>query len=484
MRLTNHRTNHHPPGFRTSPIKKLWEAAITDVVALINDMLDTTLVSFKIEFQGMTSDIREFGIAILPPTNEGLRFRPGRHEVYQDNNIEAFTYKLHDTATIQDPRNYQREHFLHGSVTVTNSHQETGQAIEKVLAPFQERGQKTILVGYNLSREFKWLSKHCPDLAKKFDAWLDIFELVHPDKQIKPPSYRNVLRGMGILDNSHLFNHRNAANDAVRNLAILAGFMQGRQVQPEKFKGSKPKSQHKQEERAALSASKAALHSEACKKTSLAWKDPTDKRVPCKQMVFSYDKEGQFVEADADCYPPSPVLTSLRAREVCHDDVRLLLGMHWFLLDEKSPDERLPNEGEPLYMMPLLTAEDRHQKASRKVVRKVLDLKSGSHSKYGVLPAETHRVPMSPKKHTLTPPRSSSPEKKQAPYESPPLSDASVKGIEMLNSSSPTSLTSTSGSKSSNTSCSSDEALPAFSKSITSQRAMLKKKKQMEQLEE
>lgn len=91
---------------------------------------------------------------------------------------------------------------------------------------FQNLGN-LILVGYDLQMEFKWISERYPSLASYFSAWVDVQELVTAQCGGVRLGLTGAVQGLGIIDNRHNAQQHSAANDAVRDLAVLAGLLSG-----------------------------------------------------------------------------------------------------------------------------------------------------------------------------------------------------------------------------------------------------------------
>lgn len=209
--------NAKPP-FKTAHMEPLWISQITDLNEMQDRMSNHILVAFDME--ASLQRIHEIGLAISidPP-----QFCIGRCRFFDENKIQAFTVEVHERNT----RGYEFKR--HGETISVENELQAGPMIGKLLKDFQTLG-KLILVGYDLQMEFKWISEHYPSLASCFSAWVDVQELVTTQCEGVRIGLTDAIQGLGIIDNRHNSKQHSAANDAVRNLAVLAGLLSGTQL--------------------------------------------------------------------------------------------------------------------------------------------------------------------------------------------------------------------------------------------------------------
>lgn len=181
-------------------------------------MSNNVLVAFDME---ASPQIRsEMGLAILLVGENTPHFCIGRCRFFDENDVQAFTIEIHE-------RNKKQYEFKrHGETIYVENELQAGPAIEKILMDFQNLG-KLILVGYDLQMEFKWISEHYPSLASYFSAWVDVQELVTAKCEGVQLGLTGAVQNLGMIDNRHNSQQHSAANDAVRDLAVLAGLLSG-----------------------------------------------------------------------------------------------------------------------------------------------------------------------------------------------------------------------------------------------------------------
>jgi len=181
-------------------------------------MSNNILVAFDMEASPRM--ISEMGLAILLVGENTPRFCIGRCRFFDENDVQAFTIEIRE----RNKKDYEFKR--HGETIHVENELQAGPAIEKILNDFQTLG-KLILVGYDLQMEFKWISEHYPSLASSFSAWVDVQELVTAQCEGVRLGLTGALQGLGIIDNRHNSQQHSAANDAVRDLAVLAGLLSG-----------------------------------------------------------------------------------------------------------------------------------------------------------------------------------------------------------------------------------------------------------------
>jgi hypothetical protein len=212
--------NSGRPKFKIKHIQPLWGSKITQLQLLRDSMPDATLVSFDIE--GLLPRTTELGLAIISVNENRPHFCPGRSRFYIENHVQAFTIDIREGPSL----NYESERL--GETIRVETDTEAGFAMEKILAKFQDSGRRRlILVGYDMYSEFQWISEQYPLLAPYFTAWVDVQELMASKCKVTQLGLTDALRALGIADNRHNLNRHSAANDAVRNLAVLAGILSG-----------------------------------------------------------------------------------------------------------------------------------------------------------------------------------------------------------------------------------------------------------------
>ncbi len=210
--------NSRPAYFLAAPLKPFWSSKVTSLEELKERISNHVLVGFDIE--GHHGNTSEIGLAILAISGNTPYICLDRRQFSDENCIQAFTID------IQKRWKKHSEPKKHQIICVDNELQ-AGPACEKILAGF--RGP-FILVGYDLSTELKWISEKYPTFASYFSAWLDVQELVGRAYNGHFIGLTNALHGLGIIDNRHNYHYHSAANDAVRNLAILAHLLSGAKV--------------------------------------------------------------------------------------------------------------------------------------------------------------------------------------------------------------------------------------------------------------
>ena len=210
--------NGRPAYFLTAHLKPFWSSKITSLEELKERMSNHVLVGFDMEgYHGNTSEI---GLAMLATSGTTPHAYLNRRQFSDGNCIQAFTID------IQKRWKKNSEPKKHTQITSVDDELQAGPACEKILAGFRDLGP-FILVGYDLSTEFKWISEKYPAFASHFSALLDVQELVGRGGSGPFLGLTNALHGLGIVDNRHNYHYHSAANDAVRSLAILAHLLSG-----------------------------------------------------------------------------------------------------------------------------------------------------------------------------------------------------------------------------------------------------------------
>ncbi|KAH4354046.1 hypothetical protein HBH98_014060 [Parastagonospora nodorum] len=204
----------------TSPIEKsLFNKKVTDLQTLQALLPNHTLVAFDTEgvkqhFEGRqigSQDLSELGVAVFPPTKTPLYFISNLTQFYEDNDIEAFTVRMHP-----------RAHGPAVGLMTEKTASEAGPRLIDFLSGFKG---DMILLGFNMHQEWRWISRTCPSFAALFTSWCDVQELL--PQLGSPPGLAKTLKAMGIWGWTSIHLRHGGAADAVRMLAVLSGLVCG-----------------------------------------------------------------------------------------------------------------------------------------------------------------------------------------------------------------------------------------------------------------
>ncbi|KAI4689388.1 uncharacterized protein J4E88_002740 [Alternaria novae-zelandiae] len=150
---------------KNSDVQPLLKSELRGLASVKDRLAEATVVAFDIEgVHQRGSEASELGVAVLRPSSKPLRFFSSMYHFYNQNEIEAFTIRIQE-------RRY-------GPVvgTMTDETKETaGARLYKFLSSIQG---ELILVGFGMTREFKWISDEFPAIAALFTSWCDVQELV------------------------------------------------------------------------------------------------------------------------------------------------------------------------------------------------------------------------------------------------------------------------------------------------------------------
>jgi hypothetical protein len=231
-------TRHNPRGYdfikkRTPDIQIFHDSQITSLSTLRERLARSTLVAFDTEgvtqrFEGRqiaNDEIGELGVAVLRPGTSLPRFNPQVLQLYKENNIEAFTLRVHERP--------------YGRIAGTVTDETTERAGARLYERLSEIAGERILLDWGMPKEIKWISEECPSMARLFTSWCDVQELVATNykssmldtekltRQYQQPALDKAIRALRISGwRSHHQRH-GAAADAVRTLAILSGLLCG-----------------------------------------------------------------------------------------------------------------------------------------------------------------------------------------------------------------------------------------------------------------
>ncbi|KAH4821504.1 hypothetical protein HBI23_047440 [Parastagonospora nodorum] len=204
----------------TSPIaKSLFNKKITDLQTLQALLPNHTLVAFDTEgvkqhFEGRqigSQDLSELGVAVFPPTKTPLYFISNLTQFYEDNDIEAFTVRMHPRA--------------HGPAVGLMTEKPASEAGPRLIDFLSGFKGDMILLGFNMHQEWRWISRTCPSFAALFTSWCDVQELL--PQLGSPPGLAKTLKAMGIWGWTSIHLRHGGAADAVRVLAVLSGLVCG-----------------------------------------------------------------------------------------------------------------------------------------------------------------------------------------------------------------------------------------------------------------
>jgi hypothetical protein len=175
----------------TSPIaKSLFNKKITDLPTLQSLLPDHTLIAFDTEgvkqhFDGRqigSQDLSELGIAVFLPTKTPLHSISNLTQFYEDNDIEAFTVRMHPRA--------------HGPTVGLMTEKTASEAGPRLVEFLSGLKGDRILLGFNKHQEWRWISRTCPSFAALFTSWCDVQELLPQLRS--PPGLAKTLKPMGI----------------------------------------------------------------------------------------------------------------------------------------------------------------------------------------------------------------------------------------------------------------------------------------------
>jgi hypothetical protein len=206
-------------------ISGLLKSKIQDLTTLKDRIPCSLLVAFDLEFS--IHGISEAGIAFLRLTKEqpapALPDDGTLRTFYAQNNIK--TYSIQVCERIK--KKTSREAVKYGSIMPVND-KELGITILQLISSARSHSEPTILVGFSLYAESKWISEFCPSLASLFTACVDLQEIVAEKSGIGSSGLLDAMNAMKIVDRPSGTNppsKHGASNDAVRCLAVLAGLL-------------------------------------------------------------------------------------------------------------------------------------------------------------------------------------------------------------------------------------------------------------------
>lgn len=222
-------------GFVKNPdVKPLVKSEIRGLANFQDHLAGATVVAFDMEGVNQHPDGRyrfseessELEVAVLRPSSKPLRFSSYMYCFYDQNDIEPLTIRIRE-------RRY-------GPVvgTMTDETKETaGTRLFKFLCSIEG---ELVLVGFGMSKEFKWINNEFPSIAALFTSWCDVQELIgdaykgmtsEPNKlppQYRQPSLGATLKALNIGGWRSRHQVHGAAGDAVKFLAVLSALFSGR----------------------------------------------------------------------------------------------------------------------------------------------------------------------------------------------------------------------------------------------------------------
>lgn len=207
----------------TKDIEPLWSSKLCDLDAVRKHMQGAILVAFDIE--SSRDSISELGLAMLVVDENNPHYCIGRGRFYHHNKVQSFSVRLREKPTT----GYVDKRY--GETITIASEKEIVPAMDEMLKRF--RGQRNlILVGYDMYREFRWISECWPTMASYFSGWVDVQELVPAGSDRVQVSLNDALRACKIIDDrSRIPSNQHApATDGVRSLAVLAALLDEREV--------------------------------------------------------------------------------------------------------------------------------------------------------------------------------------------------------------------------------------------------------------
>jgi len=168
-----------------------------------------------------SEEVSELGVAVLRPSE--LCLRRNVHQFYDDNDIEAFTIRIHE-----------RTHGPVVGLMTDKSPEDAGPRLHQFLSEIQ--GER-ILLGYDMKAEWRYITRNCPSLSSLFSAWCDVQELVSQryeqltsptDKLpmgLQYPGLGGALKALSFYGWTHEHQMHSAAGDSVKLLAVLSGLL-------------------------------------------------------------------------------------------------------------------------------------------------------------------------------------------------------------------------------------------------------------------
>jgi hypothetical protein len=211
----------------TRSINTLWQAKIPDLPRLKERLPGAVLVafdsegcSFDCDGHASTNKISELGFTALCSNIESSKLGYTGKEFSDDNDVQQLTIQLQEKTKVE--RTAGR--IVHAQPA----------EVEKLVRDFLSNlPGRCILVGYDLSRELRWISTTFPSLADLFIAWIDVQEMLYHRCLESSPIFRvyeqlglsTALRTMDFSAPSRSATTR-AVNDCCRLLQVLAGLVQ------------------------------------------------------------------------------------------------------------------------------------------------------------------------------------------------------------------------------------------------------------------
>ncbi|KAH8166070.1 hypothetical protein CIB48_g2166 [Xylaria polymorpha] len=243
--------------FKTKHWQTLWRNNLATLDALKNS-IKSPCTFVAIDFEGLPTKkdeslgITDIGIAILPfprpitqpaldtPPFQSQRLQP----FFEQNTIECYWLRLKGTRQIPGPKDTCN----FGQLQEIEPAQ-TEAALVALLKSVQQRSDfntPLVLVGFDLFFEFVTITSHFSQIFQFFSSWVDLQDVV---TEISEPKncygLRDTLRAFGFapgdLATSGGKNGHNAADDTVRELAVLVNLLQLQQESVPLHIETKPK---------------------------------------------------------------------------------------------------------------------------------------------------------------------------------------------------------------------------------------------------
>ncbi|KAI0440779.1 hypothetical protein F4803DRAFT_526178 [Xylaria telfairii] len=228
--------------FKTSHWQTLWRNNLTTLDALKNSV-KSPCTFVAIDFEGLRSKkdeplgITDIGIAVLPfprpttqPTPDNPPVQSQRLQIFfEQNTIECHWLRLKGTRQIPGPKDTCHFGQLQEIEPTT-----TEAVLVALLKSVQQRsGLNTplVLVGFDLFFEFVTITSHFSQILQFFSSWVDLKDIA---TEVSEPKncygLRDTLRAFGFapgdIATSGGRNGHNAADDTIRELAVLVNLLQ------------------------------------------------------------------------------------------------------------------------------------------------------------------------------------------------------------------------------------------------------------------
>ncbi|KAH8895518.1 hypothetical protein GQ53DRAFT_53004 [Thozetella sp. PMI_491] len=119
----------------------------------------------------------------------------------------------------------------HTNLAKYNKSRQEEATLVNLLETVQRRfSNRLVLVGFDLDLELTIIASHLSQIIKYFSSWVDLQEIASAVSKTKRPGLRDTLLALGFTSARSSIPGRNqqhsAGNDAVRQLAVLAGLLQ------------------------------------------------------------------------------------------------------------------------------------------------------------------------------------------------------------------------------------------------------------------